>query len=88
MIISISQQYGLYFCYDVLPMFSINKIILFSQLYQEIEICPKITHHVQFDKSDTSVSYGKDMCKMLYKYLCHFFQLLILVTHNFVFVFF
>ncbi|XP_051870604.1 rho guanine nucleotide exchange factor TIAM1-like isoform X1 [Pristis pectinata] len=27
-------------------------------LYQEIEICPKITHHVQFDKSDTSVSYG------------------------------
>ncbi|XP_032889120.1 T-lymphoma invasion and metastasis-inducing protein 1 isoform X2 [Amblyraja radiata] len=27
-------------------------------LYQEIEICPKIIHHVQFDKSDTSVSYG------------------------------
>ncbi|XP_067896631.1 rho guanine nucleotide exchange factor TIAM1-like isoform X2 [Heterodontus francisci] len=27
-------------------------------LYQEIEICPKITHRVQFDKSDTSVSYG------------------------------
>ncbi|XP_067848872.1 rho guanine nucleotide exchange factor TIAM1-like isoform X2 [Heptranchias perlo] len=27
-------------------------------LYQGIEICPKITHRVQFDKSDTSVSYG------------------------------
>ncbi|XP_038658244.1 T-lymphoma invasion and metastasis-inducing protein 1-like isoform X2 [Scyliorhinus canicula] len=27
-------------------------------LYQEIEICPKIIHRVQFDKSDTSVSYG------------------------------
>uniref|UniRef100_UPI00398ED36A rho guanine nucleotide exchange factor TIAM1-like isoform X2 n=1 Tax=Pristiophorus japonicus TaxID=55135 RepID=UPI00398ED36A len=27
-------------------------------LYQEIEICPKITHRVQFDKSDTSVNYG------------------------------
>ncbi|XP_069746181.1 rho guanine nucleotide exchange factor TIAM1-like isoform X3 [Narcine bancroftii] len=26
--------------------------------YEEIEICPKITHHVQFDKSDTSISYG------------------------------
>ncbi|XP_060689484.1 rho guanine nucleotide exchange factor TIAM1 isoform X1 [Hemiscyllium ocellatum] len=27
-------------------------------LYQEIEICPKSIHRVQFDKSDTSVSYG------------------------------
>ncbi|XP_048396564.1 rho guanine nucleotide exchange factor TIAM1-like isoform X2 [Stegostoma tigrinum] len=27
-------------------------------LYQEIEICPKIIHRVQFDKSDASVSYG------------------------------
>ncbi|XP_042190197.1 rho guanine nucleotide exchange factor TIAM1 [Callorhinchus milii] len=32
--------------------------IIHELLFQEIEICPKIIRHVQFDKSDASINYG------------------------------